>query len=532
MWQTYFQPTTLDQALALLAEHAGRARIVAGGTDVLVELQRGVRPTDTLIDITALRELKYVRLDGDSLHIGGLATHNDVIASEACERRALPLAQACWEVGAPQIRTRATIAGNLITASPANDTITPLMALDAEVVLLSVAGERVIPLREFYPRFREAAIRPDEVLRQIRVPALNDNQRGLFLKLGLRRAQAISVIDIAILLTFADIQSTDQSAICNLQSAIVEDVRITLGCLAPTIVHAPTAEAYLKGKRLDPAVCAEAGRLACGDVTPIDDVRGSAAYRLAVLANLVADGLRRIAEGREREGWPERPVLLETNGVEESVVSSPLSVAGRAKQRTTDNGLRTLTTILTTINGQQYTLQGAHTKSLLDALRENAGLTGTKEGCAEGECGACTVWLNGQAIMSCLTPAPQAHGGQVVTIEGLAARTMNEERRAMQSQPQVVGDQTAARAEAGTDSSFIVHRSSLHPLQQAFIANAAVQCGYCIPGMLMAGAKLLDEHARPNLDQIQVALSGNICRCTGYRKILDAVLAAAGSAEL
>ena len=531
MWQHYFQPTALDETLALLAEHAGRARVVAGGTDVLVELQRGIKLTDTLIDITALRELKYVRLDAGSLNIGGLATHNDVIASEACVRHALPLAQACWEVGAPQIRTRATIAGNLITASPANDTITPLMALDAEVVLLSTAGERGVPLREFYPGFRKAAIRPGELLREIRFPALNDNQRGLFLKLGLRRAQAISVIDIAIVLTFTDVPFADQSAIRNPQSAIVEDARITLGCLAPTIVRAPTAEAFLRGKRLDPAVCAEAGRLACGDVAPIDDVRGSAAYRLATLANLVADGLRRIAEGREREGWPEKPVLLETKDVGESVVHRPLSIAQGGEQRTTGDGRQTLTNIVTTINGQKYTLEGAHTRSLLDALRESAGLTGTKEGCAEGECGACTVWLNGQAIMSCLTPAPQAHGAKITTIEGLAAQTMNDEGRTMKSQPAPVGDQVAVGAEARTDSSFIVHRSSLHPLQQEFIAKAAVQCGYCIPGMLMAGAKLLDEHARPSVDQIQVALSGNICRCTGYRKILDAVLAAAGSAE-
>src|SRR3954451_519237 len=142
LWQHYYQPSSLDQALQLLQQHAGSARIVAGGTDVLVELQRGVKPTSTLIDITALHELKYVRHVDDQIRIGGLATHNDVIASAACVRYGLPLAQACWEVGAPQIRTRGTIAGNLITASPANDTITPLMALDAEVVLLSASGER------------------------------------------------------------------------------------------------------------------------------------------------------------------------------------------------------------------------------------------------------------------------------------------------------------------------------------------------------------------------------------------------------
>jgi carbon-monoxide dehydrogenase medium subunit len=526
MWQTYFQPATLGEALRLLAEYAGRARIVAGGTDVLVELQRGVKPTETLIDITVLPELKYVRLDGDIIRIGGLATHNDAIASDICVRHALPLAQACWEVGAPQIRTRATIAGNLITASPANDTITPLMALDAEVVLLSTMDERVVPLREFYPGFRQAAIRPDELLREIRVPALRGNQRGLFLKLGLRRAQAISVIDIAIVLTFADIPPAGQSAIRDLRSAIVEDVRITLGCLAPTIVRAPSAEGFLRGKRLDPVVCAEAGRLACDDVAPIDDVRGSAAYRLATLANLVADGLWRIAEGRERQDWPAQPVLLETSREPRTKNQEPGS-----SQSTLYGGSSVsapMSAISTTINGQHYKLDDAYTRSLLDALRDSAGLTGTKEGCAEGECGACTVWLNGQAIMSCLTPAPQAHGAEITTIEGLASQTMNDERGMMKSHPGLAGGQAAVHAEVENGSSLNAQRSSLHPLQQAFIANAAVQCGYCIPGMLMAGAKLLDEHVRPDLEQIQVALSGNICRCTGYRKILDAVLAAAG----
>jgi len=476
MWRQYHQPATLDEALRLLREHAGRARIVAGGTDVLVELRRGVRPTEILIDITRLPDLKDARAAGDTLRLGALATHNAVIASPAA-KQILPLAQACAEVGAPQIRTRATVAGNLVTASPANDTITPLMALGASVVLVRNVGavleppspalreERTIPLRDFYTGLRRTVLGPDELLREIRVPLLAANQRGLFVKLGLRRAQAISVINIAIVLTFAGEQVTA--------------ARIALGCVAPTVVFASTAEAYLAGKRLDAAVCAEAGRLACGDVAPIDDIRSTAAYRQHTIASLVADALKRLAAGAEAANWIPSPVLLETEWVEARELST------HAAQRAP--------AVLSTLNGEPRELLDVRGKSLLDVLRDDAGLTGTKEGCAEGECGACTVWLNGQAVMSCLVPAPQAHGATVTTIEGLA----DGER--------------------------------LHPLQQAFIDHGAVQCGYCIPGMLMAGAKLLDEVSQPDLDQARVALSGNLCRCTGYRKILDAVMDAGGN---
>jgi carbon-monoxide dehydrogenase medium subunit len=459
MWQQYYQPTSLAAALDLLAQYGGSARIVAGGTDLIIEAQRGIRPTSTLIDISAVHDLRYVRPDSEWITLGGLATHNDVLASPLCREGAVPLVQACVEVGAPQIRTRATVAGNLVTASPANDTITPLIALGADLVLASRLGERVVRLQDFYPGFRRTALRPDELVREIRFHALGPEQRGSFVKLGLRRAQAISVINLAVVLSF----DVDQ----------VQRCRIALGCLAPTVVRARTAEAYLIGKQLTPAVCAEAARLACGDVQPIGDLRGSAGYRLSTLASLLTEMLERLASGGTAPDLVAASVLLDTGG-------------DLARQDVFQG------VIETSINGRRYQLAGAQHKTLLNMLREDAGLTGTKEGCAEGECGACTVWLNGQAVMSCLVLAPQAHNATVTTIEGLR------------------------------------QGEHLHPLQQAFVACGAVQCGFCIPGMLMAGAKLLEEHPTPDLAQVQTAISGNICRCTGYRKILDAMGSAAG----
>lgn len=459
MWQTYLQPHSLDEALHLLAEHAGRARLVAGGTDVVVELSRGIRPTSTLIDLTRVPELRGIRDEGSVITLGALTTHNDVVASAACRERLTPLAEACWEVGAPQIRTRGTIAGNLATASPANDTITPLAALNAEVVLVSLRGERTLPLRDFYLGFRQTALAPDELVREIRVPALTPAHRGRFVKLGLRRAQAISVIDFAVVLTF--------------ENDLVTDARIALGALAPTIVRAEAAEAALVGQPLTPESCQHAATLAEAAASPIDDVRASAGYRRQTLRNLVAATLLDLAEPGPSPTLPSHPILLDTSAQE--LLPEPPPLAGK---------------IETVINGVPHCLTSSTGDTLLDALRNEAGLTGPKEGCAEGECGACTVWLDGQAVMACLVPAAQAHGAAVTTIEGLGC--------------------------AG----------ELHPLQAQFVAQGAVQCGYCIPGMLMAGAKLLQERAMPDLDEIQTALSGNICRCTGYRKIFAAVTAA------
>jgi carbon-monoxide dehydrogenase medium subunit len=259
-----------------------------------------------------------------------------------------------------------------------------------------------------------------------------------------------------------------------LRAGQVQSASITLGAVAPTIVHAAEAEHYLSGKALTAASIQKAARLAAEAARPIDDLRGTAAYRRELVRVSTARALTALHRRRERDGFPTRPVLLASG--DGRVEAAPASALHTHAQP-----------IRSSINGREYVFESGQEKTLLRLLREEGELIGTKEGCAEGECGACTVFLDGQAVMSCLVPAPRAHGAQITTIEGLAAG------------------------------------AALHPVQEAFIRDGAVQCGYCTPGFIMSAAMLLDERPSPSRDEIGHAITGNLCRCTGYYKIVQAV---------
>jgi len=397
LWETYFTPTSLEEALRLLAEHGPRARVIAGGSDLLIELERGVRQAAVLIDVSRVAGLDGIALDGETLRLGPLVTHNRLVASGTVAGRAFPLAQAAWTVGGPAIRNRGTLGGNLITASPANDTITPLWALGATVTLRSVRGERTLSFPDFYQGVRRVDMAADEMLVEVRAPALTPDERGVFVKLGLRRALAISLVNAAVVLRFSGQR--------------VAQARIALGSVAPTIVRACEAEGVLVGAVLDPEVIERVADLAAQAAAPINDLRAGADYRRRMVAVLVRRALTALAEGREREGFPAQPPLLWGRGD-----GRPPRLAGRTARHTAEGD----EPIECTVNGENRVVRGANGKSLLHMLRDDLGLTGTKEGCGEGECGACTVWLDGMAVLACLVPAPRAHGASIVTIEGLA----------------------------------------------------------------------------------------------------------------
>jgi CO/xanthine dehydrogenase FAD-binding subunit len=278
-------PRDLVGALELLADTDGPAwRPIAGGTDLMVQVTGEIgEPPERVVDIWQLDELRGIARDGDVLQIGALTTYTELRRSAAVADAVPALAEAAATIGAAQIQNRGTIGGNVINASPAGDTLPVLLALDATMVLQSTNGTREVAATEFWPAYRVTARRPDELLTHIRIP-LPANRQIRFRKVGTRRAQAISKVVMA--LAWQSVGDGPWS-----------QVRLALGSVAATTVRAVATEAALEGQHPTREV-ADAAMTALGaELKPIDDVRSSAAYRLAVSGRI----LRRML--RDEGGW-------------------------------------------------------------------------------------------------------------------------------------------------------------------------------------------------------------------------------------
>jgi CO/xanthine dehydrogenase FAD-binding subunit len=275
-------PRTLDEAYQVLA--ALPHRPVAGGTDLLVQITGEIgEPPERILDLWGLDDLRGIRVDGDALVIGALTTYTQIRRSHEVAEFLPTLAEAAATIGAAQIQNRGTLGGNAANASPAGDTLPILLAADAELVLGSARGERMVPAAEFWPSYRTTALAADELILRIRFP-LAGQRHVRFRKVGTRRAQAISKVVMALAW-----QPGAEGA--------WREVRLALGSVAATPVRSPRTEAVMEGAPPTSETADRAADALRDEIQPIDDVRSTADYRREVAARV----LHRLI--RDEGGW-------------------------------------------------------------------------------------------------------------------------------------------------------------------------------------------------------------------------------------
>jgi xanthine dehydrogenase iron-sulfur cluster and FAD-binding subunit A len=476
----YIAVETIIEACSVLAGHGPELTLLAGGTDVLIELRRGTtKAPKVVLDISGVSELRGIEEADGSITIKPLTTHTELVRSDLLRQFAPLLGSAAAAIGSPQIRDRGTVGGNIMNAAACADTVPPLIALGATITLQSTGSHREMPLADLFVKPYQTKAKPGELLTAIRFPKLPLGARSAFIKLGRRNALAISRMSVAAVLQIGS------------DSRIVE-ARIVPGAAFPTWKRVPEAEQMLVGQKPEAKLLAAAGQKVSEEMIKATGRRWSTEYKEPVIAVLVRRALERcVAE----VGQCVSPALLSKSRPRTGQAGRTAPLSGRAEYQSQSTGSDGKASrecrITTTINGRSRTLTTPANRTLLDLLRDQLGLLGTKCGCEIGECGACTVLLDGEPVNSCLVLAPQINGREVETVEGLA------------------------------------QDGKLHPLQESFLDHDAAHCGFCTPGMLLSAKALLDWNPKPTETEIRTAISGNLCRCSGYQQIVEAIEKAA-----
>lgn len=270
----YFAPDTLKEALGLLGKNGKRMRVLAGGTDLVRNMNLEFKVPDGILWIGKLG-LEYIRSEGGVIHIGAATRMQTAGASKLLQTKASALAQAAAKMAAPPVRSLATLGGNICNASPAADTVCAMIALGAEVVLTSSRGKRILPLERVFTGPGKTVLRPGELLTEIRITPAGKNEGSAYAKVGRRQALTLAVLNAAARVRL------DRQGLC-------QDVRIAVGSAAPTPVRAVKAEARLRGKPFTREAIAAAAESAVSEIKPIDDVHGTAWYRRRLTRVLVA----------------------------------------------------------------------------------------------------------------------------------------------------------------------------------------------------------------------------------------------------
>jgi len=278
----YLAPQSVQEACALLAQYGDSAKVLAGGSDVLVKMKDGLIKPGYLVSLKNLDSLKAIRYEkGTGVIIGARATHNEVMSNSLLQEKYRSVCEAAHTMAADQIRNIGTIGGNLVNAVPSADLPPILIALDARLRIVGTAGERTIPLEEFFLGPGRTVLGNGEILTEIIIPD-QPTTGSNYLKFGLRRAGALAVAGVASSVTLSD--------------GACQDVRIVLGAVAPTPMRARQAEGVLRGKRVSRELINEAGRVAAAESKPISDIRGTIEYRRNLVDVLTRRSLKAAIE--------------------------------------------------------------------------------------------------------------------------------------------------------------------------------------------------------------------------------------------
>ncbi|HBB17033.1 MAG TPA: molybdopterin dehydrogenase [Syntrophus sp. (in: bacteria)] len=283
-WKAYQKPGSVTEAIALLEQAAGRGRVIAGGTDLVLQLRQRARAADLLVDVTGIDDLRGISEKDGWISIGAVATHAEVAGSLLIRREARALAEGCGHVGAPQIRNMATLMGNVISAQPAADGAVPLAALEAEIRVVSITGKRWIPIEEAYLGVGRSAIDAScEVATEIRFRKPGDGAQTRFFRLSKRKALTLPVLNGAV------------SILPDPSSKRISRARIALGPVAAKPFRARRTEACLESGEVSPELIEAAARIAAEEANPRTSLfRGSAPYRKDMVRLFLTRTIREI----------------------------------------------------------------------------------------------------------------------------------------------------------------------------------------------------------------------------------------------
>jgi carbon-monoxide dehydrogenase medium subunit len=281
----YLAPATLDEALSLLAQYKSKARVIAGGTDLVPKLKRReVKAPEYVIDLKGIPGLDKIRQDIGGLTIGALVTIGVVESSPLIQQKFAILAQAAQSMASPQVRNRGTIAGNICNAVPSADSAPALLTLGARLKLISRKGERTINIEDFFTGPNRTALTDEEILLEIKIPDMPPKSKGVYLKLSPRRAMDLAIVGAAVVVVPED--------------GICKDIRIALGAVAPTPLRTMKAETVLKGQKFNDNLIEKAAKAAAAEASPIDDHRASAEYRRDMIEVLVKRAIKQAIGSR------------------------------------------------------------------------------------------------------------------------------------------------------------------------------------------------------------------------------------------